>query len=167
MRNLAHIWYQIDSGDNDPATFFYYPGRVAPLKKPPLPLLTAEYVSDLSGFGRRFFRDLFARMPRLSVLVLNNYQETEASSSLRSIFREAFEEIPEGINVIVIIREPPPSALARFNASQKLGQLQWGHLRLTATESRDISISKDLNEESRIQTLYERSDGWAAGLILC
>ena len=124
-------------------------------------------MSDLSGFGRRFFRDLFARIPRLSVLVLNNYQETEASSSLRSIFREAFEEIPEGINVIVIIREPPPSALARFNASQKLGQLQWGHLRLTATESRDISISKDLNEESRIQTLYERSDGWAAGLILC
>ncbi len=166
VRNLTHIWYQIDSGDNDPATFFYYLGRAAPPKKAPLPLLTAEYVSDLGGFGRRFFRDLFARMPRPSVLVLDNYQETAASSSLHAIFREAFEEIPEGVNVIIISREPPPSALARFNADQKLGQLQWGHLRLTATESRDISISKNLNEENRIQALYERSDGWAAGLIL-
>lgn len=42
-RKLSSIWYQIDSGDEDPATFFYYMGVAAArngvLKRNPLPLL--------------------------------------------------------------------------------------------------------------------------------
>src|SRR5512145_1428173 len=46
------IWYQVDSGDSDPATFYYYL-RMAAAQLParrrgaPLPLLTPEYLPDL------------------------------------------------------------------------------------------------------------------------
>jgi hypothetical protein len=62
-RKTPGPWYQVDAGDGDPATFFYYLREAAsPCKGAPLPLLTPEYLPDLSGFTRRFFPGLFARL---------------------------------------------------------------------------------------------------------
>ncbi len=61
-RGLPALWYQVDAGDADPASFFYYLGlgaRQAGLShKTHLPLLTPEYMPDLAGFTRRYFRAL-------------------------------------------------------------------------------------------------------------
>ncbi|MBX3639809.1 MAG: hypothetical protein KF888_04750 [Nitrosomonas sp.] len=58
-RGIPAIWYQVDSDDNDAASFFYYLGlagrKAAGRKQLELPLLTPEYLTDLSGFARRFF----------------------------------------------------------------------------------------------------------------
>ena len=40
-----------------------------------LPLLTPEYMPDLAGFARRFFRDLYALLGAGGVVVLDNFQE--------------------------------------------------------------------------------------------
>ncbi len=57
-RKLRSLWYQVDSGDGDPSTFFYYLrlAACAAIDKPraKLPLLTPAYSSDLPGFARRF-----------------------------------------------------------------------------------------------------------------
>lgn len=75
-RKLPAVWYHVDAGDGDPATFFYYLGLAAAglggKKLPALPLFTDEYRRDLEGFARRWFREFFARMPAGSVLVLDN-----------------------------------------------------------------------------------------------
>ena len=66
------IWYQIDPGDSDPATFFFYLKQaidaVAKRKAKPLPLLTPEYLPDLPGFARRYLCDGFARLPDEAIL---------------------------------------------------------------------------------------------------
>jgi hypothetical protein len=65
-RRLDGLWYQLDPEDGDPATFFYFLGlaaRGAAPKGKPLPLLTPEYLPDLDGFTRRWFRSLFHRLP--------------------------------------------------------------------------------------------------------
>ena len=45
-RKLQTVWYQVDAGDADVATFFHYMGQAAkqaaPRKRKPLPVLTAE-----------------------------------------------------------------------------------------------------------------------------
>ena len=60
-REISGIWYQVDPGDADLATFFYYLGEAArPFAKkdrPALPLLTPEYQHDLAGFSRRCDRN--------------------------------------------------------------------------------------------------------------
>jgi hypothetical protein len=58
-RERPTLWYQLDSGDADVATFFYYLGVAAqgPIigrRAEPLPALTPEYLPDLAGFTRRF-----------------------------------------------------------------------------------------------------------------
>src|SRR5262245_3525010 len=50
------LWYQVDEGDADVATFFYYLGLAAPRRRRPMPLLTPEYHQGIAVFARRFFR---------------------------------------------------------------------------------------------------------------
>ena len=57
-RRRKALWYQVDSGDGDVATFFYYLGQAAPRRKHALPLLAPEYRLGLAIFARRFFREL-------------------------------------------------------------------------------------------------------------
>ena len=78
-RSLPCLWYQVDGGDNDLATFFYYLGlaakKAAPRRRKTLPLLTAEYLMGIPEFSRNFFEELFNRLKPPAVLVFDNYQE--------------------------------------------------------------------------------------------
>ena len=78
-RKLNHIWYQLDSGDADVATFFYYMNLATEeresRKKGVLPLLAPEYQTDVSTFARRYSRDLFQHLPTPFGLILDNYDE--------------------------------------------------------------------------------------------
>ena len=60
------LWFQLDEGDADPATFFYYLGqaaaRASPRKRKTLPLLTPEYFQDIPTFTRRYFEELYSRL---------------------------------------------------------------------------------------------------------
>lgn len=62
-RKLPCLWYSVDKGDGDIASFFYYMGlatkKAAPGYKKPLPLLTIEYLADIPIFTRRYFENLF------------------------------------------------------------------------------------------------------------
>ncbi len=66
VRKLPCLWYQIDQGDTDPATFFFYLGqaakRASPKKRKPLPLLTPEYLQDVPTFTYRYFEELYSRL---------------------------------------------------------------------------------------------------------
>lgn len=66
-----------------------------------LTLFTSEYLPDLPGFARHFFRELFARLPRPAVLVLDNFHEAPASTPFRAVWGEAAAQIPEGVHLLI------------------------------------------------------------------
>ncbi len=164
-RNANTFWYQVDEGDLDPATFFHYLAELAKQsksrKKTPLPVLSADYLPNLAGFTRRFFRDLFARLGAEAVLVLDNCQDA-AGESFHVILREACEEIPQGAYLIAISRTTQPNELVRHSANQRVRDIGWDALQLTPSETRDIAkLSKE-----ETQTLHNQCEGWVAGLVL-
>ena len=169
-RRLPGIWYQVDSIDADPATFFYYLRQaamgIAPKRRTPLPLLTPEYLPDLPGFSRRWFRELFSRLPIPVTLVLDNYQDVAIDSALHRVLEAAAEEIPTGSNLIVLSRAGPPAPFARLQASERLSLIDWDDLRLTLDEARGIAVGKDALSEEIIKELHDECDGWAAGFTL-
>ena len=164
------IWYQVDSGDADLATFFYYLGQAAALaagkKHAPLPLLLPEHLKDLPRFTRRFFRELYSRLPMPSALVLDNYQEVAIGSAFHNVIEIALEEIPGGINLIVVSRAEPPPNFARARANNSVGQLGWDELRLTLAETAAISVGNTRMDDAALRVLHDQSNGWAAGLVL-
>jgi LuxR family maltose regulon positive regulatory protein len=171
-RRLRGIWYQVDEGDGDPATFFYYLGlagsKAAPRKRSPLPLLTPEFLPSLNAFTHRFFEDLLGRLGAGSVLVFDNCQNAPSRSPFFGLLREGLSRLPAGITVILISRNDPPPEFARNRVNRQLGMVGWRELRLTAEETRGIArlrrkrgISGDVTREA-----HRRADGWAAGVTL-
>lgn len=169
-RGCPALWYQVDSGDADPASFFYYLSQAVPAGQAPLPLLTPEYLPDLAGFTRRFFRELYGRLPRPAAIVFDNYHEVPEASVLHAVFRDALAEVPEGVCIIVTSRSEPPAELVRLRLSQALARLDWEGMRITLAEASQLATLQQPQggaaDEARTRALWERSGGWAAGLVL-
>ena len=169
-RGIRGIWYQVDPGDADLATFFHYLGQAGETfsrkGKPPLPALTPEYLGDVAGFARRFFRALFSRLPAGAALVLDNYQEVAAEERFHEIVAEAVQELPDGVTLVVVSRRDPPDCYARLIANEAVAFLDWEDLRLTLGEAQAIAGARGCRSSERIADLYAQSDGWAAGLTL-
>ena len=171
-RARSAIWYQVDAGDADPASFFYYlgiaerawPDRTRKLR--PLPLLTPEHLADVPGFTRRYFRELFSRMATPAVLVLDNFQEAGSEALIHQIVRIAIENAPPGISVVIVSRVVPDGEFAGLLANRALSLIEWEPLKLTREESRQIVHRHGSMDDRLLDDLHGRSGGWAAGLIL-
>ncbi|MGA6992544.1 MAG: hypothetical protein WBX50_01465, partial [Candidatus Deferrimicrobiaceae bacterium] len=171
-RNGPSLWYQVDEGDGDIASFFYHLGvagkRSAPRKRKPLPLLTPEYLGGINGFTRFFFENLFSRYPPGRALVFDDYQEIPPKSPLHELFATGLSGVPEGTTVIIVSRGGPPSPFARFRAHHRMEVIGWEELRVTRAECGKIARlrgKKKLSGEA-IHHLHEMTDGWAAGIVL-
>lgn len=169
-RALPALWYQVDGGDADPASFFYYLAQCARQAGlgdgAELPLLTPEYLPDLAGFARRYFRDLFAGLPGNTVLVLDNYQELPETSPLQALIAGAVKEIPASMNVVFLCRTEPPKGFAGVAANGALAHLVAEELALTLDEAIQVVALDGGVDQVIVQALHARTQGWAAGMVL-
>ena len=167
---LPYLWYQLDEGDADVATFFYYLSLAAASlegERERLPLLTPEYQAGLAVFTRRYFERLFAQLKAPFTVVFDGYHEVPASSQLHEVMRVALETLPPGGRVLIISRGDPPAALTRLRANQALSLIGWEELRLTREEAGSIVAKRRPGSTAEaVDALYARTQGWAAGLVL-
>lgn len=171
-RGINPVWYVTDETDDDLASFFYHLGLAAPRRsaaKLPLPAFTPDYLAGLPAFTRNFFRNLFGRMQNAGVMVFDNFQEPADSAMLHDCLPAAFNEIPVGLNTIVISRSAPPPQYSRLLANNHIAQLNWQALQLTEEEALGFTRARkqevpDL--ETTIPLLLHETQGWAAGLVL-
>ncbi len=165
------LWYQVDEGDADVATFFYFLGLAAAefggAKAKPLPLLTPEYHAGLAVFTRRYFQNLYARLKPPFVVVFDGCHEVPAFSPLHQVLRDALAELPAGGNAILVSRGDPPPELARLRASRAVSAIGWEDLRLTREETDSIAQRRRRTlPAAALEQLHAKTQGWAAGLVL-
>lgn len=169
-RRTPTLWYQVDAGDADPANLFNYFSLALTTycakDVPSLPTLVAEHLTDVSGFGRMFFRELFSLLPAGAVLVLDNYQEVAAEAVLHDVVQTAVGEVPPGSSIICISRLDTPASFAPLVANGRLSSLRWDALQLTLDETRAIAAGREIREDWLVQALHKQSEGWAAGITL-
>ena len=165
-REIPSLWYQVDEGDADIASFFYYLGlaakKAAPRKRKPLPLLTPEYLQGIPTFSRRYFENLYSRLIPVShhrsphplrgldtkgrlkqkaskqgfAIIFDNYQEVPEGSPFHEVLREGLTQVPDGINIILISRRDPPDAYVRLRANRLMEIIGWNELKFTLDESK-------------------------------
>jgi LuxR family transcriptional regulator, maltose regulon positive regulatory protein len=141
--------------------------RAAGRKRLRLPVLTPEFASDLPGFTRRFFRELFTGLRTTTTLVLDNYQEVIPESTFHEVIQGAVVELPAGINLIVISHIPPPHQYARALANNLIAHIDWDELRLTLEETTAIAGAvRGPSDETLLRLLQNQTNGWVAGLML-
>lgn len=169
-RELPGIWYQVDQGDTDPATFFHFltlAMRHAAIGEPlSLPLFQPEHLADLRGFARRYFREAFQQLGASAVVVLDNYQEVPLESAFHDVVVEAVEQLPAAIKLIVISRSEPPPHYARPLANGIIGDIASMSLRLDRDETAALANARQPLDPATLDTLHEQANGWAAGVVL-
>lgn len=170
-RRLPTVWYQVDADDADPATFFHYLSHAArklgTQRARDLPLFTRQHGGDVASFSRKFFRQLFAGGTEPLAVVIDNLHAVPVESGLYALLDAAFPQVPKGSCVIVTSRSEPPASLARLRATGQMTCMTGKELSLTPDEIVWIARLRGqvVSPESAVK-LYERTQGWAAGLTL-
>jgi LuxR family maltose regulon positive regulatory protein len=171
-RKLRCIWYQVDAGDADVASFFYYlrlaGQKAAPHYRRPLPLLTPEYRKGLPVFTQRFFEELFRRLQSPCMIVLDNYQSVAPESEFHTVLGQGLAYLPEGISAIVISRHQPPPSWIGLRAGNRMALLDWRDIRLTEKETAALIRLKTRQKftDDALALLHQKTNGWVAGLVL-
>jgi LuxR family transcriptional regulator, maltose regulon positive regulatory protein len=142
--------------------------KAAPHQRKSLPLLTPEYLLGIPTFTHRYFEQLYSRLKPYSIIVFDNYQQVPAGSRFHEIINEGLSIIPEKIQFIVISREGLPQELVRLHANNAIHFLGWDEIRFTLNESEEILRMKGPEGVGREEflPLHDKTDGWAAGLVL-
>ena len=170
-RRLQSIWYQVDSDDADPASFFHFL-RHAATKIPgararDLPTFSPRHGDDVPSFARTFFRQLFAHANAPLALVLDNLEAVPADSALPAILEAGFSQVPKGCCVIVTSRAEPPATLARLRLAGLMCRVTGTELNLSPDEIVAIAAARgQIVAPEAAAKLHERTQGWVAGLVL-
>jgi LuxR family maltose regulon positive regulatory protein len=171
-RKFPCLWYQADRDDGDLAAFFYYLGlaarKASPRFRKRLPLLTPEYLPGIETFTRRFFGDLYDRLPSPFVLVFDNYHLVPPESGLHTALASGLSMLPDGITCIMISRSKPPAAFARMRMNGHMDLIGWDDMKFSPGETKalfDANGRKPLSG-GMVKQLHDKTEGWVAGLVL-
>ena len=176
-REHRHLWYQVDNGDADPASFFHFLARAATAELGrasgaggrvvlALPALTREYLPHLEGYVRRYASLLCERLGTPLVLVLDNFHTLPAASPTQALVASLAGELPPEALLVVASREPPPPAFGRWLPDPGFALLGWDQLRLDDDEATAIAAARGLADRERSVAFNRIARGWSAGLVL-
>jgi LuxR family transcriptional regulator, maltose regulon positive regulatory protein len=164
-------WVSLEESDNDPTRFWSYlvaalrtvePGvgtvALEALRGPSVELervVVPSLVNDLATVGAPL------------VLVLDDYHLI-TDAICHQTLGWFLDHSPAEVHVVLSTRLDPPLPLARMRARGELAELRVGELHFTHEETAELlngSMGLALAAED-VARLAERTEGWAAGLVL-
>jgi LuxR family transcriptional regulator, maltose regulon positive regulatory protein len=170
-RKPPSLWYQVDESDADIASFFYHLGlagaRSSKKGAADLPRFMPQHRAALGAFARRYFQALYRTLGRDFVLVFDGYNALTPQSLLHDILVIAVSDAPPGSCIVIISRSDPPAPMVRLRANDMLSVIGWQELSLTREETDAMALRRRRRiSEQALSALYERTRGWAAGVVL-
>ena len=166
-------WVSLDEGDDDPVRFWVYVIEALRVVQPgigeaPLGLLQGSGSADAltQVVLPQLLNELATGEPEL-VLVLDDYHLVE-NPTCHQTLGFFIDHLPANLHVVVSTRVDPPLPLARLRARGELTELRIAELGLTGAEAAVLlqdAMGLDLTAQ-QVRRLWERTEGWAAGLVL-
>lgn len=162
-------WLQLEDADADPARFWTSVCAAIGRLRPGLRDHVGPVVAGSMGAGAvvvpALVNGLAAAGERL-VLVLDDYHLIDDAVVHRGVER-LVELCPEQLTVVMITRADPPFRLGRLRVRGRIAEIRAADLRFDSTEAAGIlgEAAARLRPEG-LEQLCERTEGWAAGLVL-
>jgi LuxR family maltose regulon positive regulatory protein len=164
-------WVSLDEGDNDPTRFWVYVVEALRTVEPGVGTAALQALRGASTDLDRvvlpsLLNDLSAVGAPL-VLVLDDYHLVTQASCHRTLGL-LLDHLPANVYVVLATRVDPPLPLARMRARGELAELRVADLQFTEEEASALlngSMGLRLAAED-VERLAERTEGWAAGLVL-
>jgi LuxR family transcriptional regulator, maltose regulon positive regulatory protein len=165
----AFAWVSVDEKDNDPKVLLTYVAEALDAIEPVGGRVfeaLASPVSSVPGSVVPRLGHAFASMTSPVALVLDDVhllhdQECRAALSVLA------DHVPRGSYLVLSGREQPPLRVARLRAEGKLTEIGAHDLALTGAEAASLlRMAEVALGEAEVAALYQRTEGWAAGLYL-
>jgi LuxR family transcriptional regulator, maltose regulon positive regulatory protein len=164
-------WVSLDEGDNDPTRFWSYLVAAVRTVEPEVGTVALEALGDPSvELERVVVPSLVSDLATVAaplVLVLDDYHLI-TDATCHQTLGLFLDHLPAAVHVVLSTRLDPPLPLARMRARAELAQLRVGELHFTHEETAELlngSMGLGLAAEE-VARLAERTEGWAAGLVL-
>jgi LuxR family maltose regulon positive regulatory protein len=107
-----------------------------------------------------------AKAAGVVVLVIDDLHELSSAEALSQL-EHLLSVLPKSARVVLSSRRDPPIRLHQLRLADEVAELRASDLRFTASETRELLAASEINlSDSRAAVLYERTEGWAAGLRL-
>jgi LuxR family transcriptional regulator, maltose regulon positive regulatory protein len=169
--DFASAWVTLDENDNDPSRFWTY--LVSALRtfdpsigKNTLSSLNAPQIPSLQALLTPLINDL-VRLTVPHVLVLEDFQMI-TSGEIYSGLSFLIQNLPDALHLVLITRTHPDLPLPLLRARHELLEIGSQDLRFTAQEAESflrLSTQTEISPQA-MESLYEKTEGWAAGLQL-
>jgi LuxR family maltose regulon positive regulatory protein len=164
-------WVSLEASDNNPRSFFSLIVAAIQSIDRGLACGTEAILSSQGSIDAESVVHLLlgeiSETTRPFALVLDDFHAIE-SSELHSSVDLILQHLPNSMQLVLISRSEPPLQLARLRANGEVVQL--GHRDLAFTNAETLRFFQDsLNLDltpSEIGLLYQRTEGWVAGLYL-
>ena len=139
----AHLWYRVDEGDQDVASFFHHIGNLLPPRAASeLPVFGPEYADQPAEFARRFFRAFFRKLSRVGLLVIDDLHYGIETAQFRTMLAIMLRELPDDLQCACISRTLPPEELAELTFKGQLTVLDQSILQFSDAEARALVKSR-------------------------
>ena len=165
------VFYDLDSQDNDVATFFNY--------------LLAGMRKHVAGFGERvhsvvsekrsndiisgtFINEFVERVNRDFYIIFDDYHRLDKNRKIANIIDYLLRHMPAHLHLIISSRTTPPIYLSYYLAKQELLHLGKEHLQFDIKETQDLlrGIYRIDIQEEDIARIAELSEGWVTVIQL-
>jgi LuxR family maltose regulon positive regulatory protein len=164
-------WVSLEESDNDPTRFWSYLVAALRTVEPGVGTVALEALGGPSVELERvvvpsLVNDL-ATVEAPLVLVLDDYHVVTDATCHQSLGL-FLDHLPAEVHVVLSTRLDPPLPLARMRGRGELAELRVGELQFTDEEAAALlngSMGLALAAQD-VARLAERTEGWAAGLVL-
>lgn len=165
------LWYNVDQADEDLANFFYYlkmAASISPaIEKADLDSFPAGSISFVQTFSQNFFENLLAACRENSVLVIDDLQKISSKAPLHRILADNFPNISYYIKIIVISHRTPHEPYIQLRSRGEINLIREKDLNFTKEETFSVIDSAYPKiPDAEKSAIFERTQGWAAGIVL-
>jgi LuxR family maltose regulon positive regulatory protein len=100
------------------------------------------------------------------VLIVDDLHELRSADALAQL-EHLLAILPSSARVVLSSRRDPPIRLHQLRLADEIAEIRAGDLRFTERETRELLAASELTlSDPGVAALYQRTEGWAAGLRL-
>jgi ATP/maltotriose-dependent transcriptional regulator MalT len=165
-RSGSVAWVQIDEADADPARFWSY---VASSLAETVPAITGAVATAMSAGYDEVVTAVVNTVTEHAdevVLVLDDYHLID-NAAVHQTVEQLIGFRPSNLVLVVSTRVDPPFRLGRLRVRNQVAEIRAADLRFDEDEASWLLDAEALGlDRSAVDRLCDRTEGWAAGLVL-
>lgn len=162
-------WLQVEASDSDPTRFWTYLIEAIGQAHPAIPGALKPLIASSNGDEEMAVSALVNELATLTdplVVVIDDYHLID-NASVQHGMERLIDLCPPAVTIVLSTRVDPPFRLGRLRVRHQVSEIRGDDFRFEPAEATGLlSPGGQPLEQTVVEKLCGRTEGWAAGLVL-